>query len=72
MKKKRLLCAAVILLLLLLSVLLLKEDSVPFLKWWVLSLALGIAFFPLTQILFRIFTDRVYLFAKVLGIGVTG
>lgn len=72
MKKKRLLCAAVILLLLLLSVLLLKEDSVPFLKWWALSLALGIAFFPLTQILFREFTDRGYLFAKVLGIGVTG
>lgn len=72
MNRKRLLCAAGILLLLISSVLLLGEDSVSFLKWWALVMVLGIGFLPMTAGLFREFSDRGYLFAKTLGISVTG
>lgn len=61
-----------ILALLILSAALLKEDSVSFLKWWLLLLLLGLAFSPLAGLLFRGFADRGYVFAKALGIGVPG
>ena len=47
-----------ILALLILSAALLKEDSVSFLKWWLLLLLLGLAFSPLAGLLFRGFADR--------------
>lgn len=69
--KKRLPIAGIALLIAV-SVFLLGEDSAPFLKWYSLVFLLGCGFSPLAGILFQGFSDRGYLFAKALGIGVTG
>lgn len=52
--------------------LLLQGDFIPFIKWWMTILILGIIFLPLTNILFSKFHDRGYLFSKTLGIAITG
>lgn len=51
---------------------LLQEDAVPFLRWWIAILCLGVAVLPLTAYFFRGFHDRGYLFAKPIGIALSG
>lgn len=51
---------------------LLQGDFIPFIKWWMTILILGIIFLPLTNILFSKFHDRGYLFSKTIGIAITG
>jgi uncharacterized membrane protein len=42
------------------------------LLWWLLLVALGLAFFPLTATLFSRFYDRGYLFARIIGLVLGG
>ena len=51
---------------------LLQGDVIPFIKWWMTILILGIIFLPLTNKVFSKFHDRGYLFSKTLGIAITG
>lgn len=41
-------------------------------QWWGVILFLGIAFYPLSAMIFRRFDDRGYLFSKAIGLVVTG
>ena len=52
--------------------LLLKQDFLPFMKWWMTLLLLGLLFMPLSQIFFSQFHDNGYLFSKVIGIAGSG
>lgn len=52
--------------------LLLKQDFLPFMKWWMTLLLLGLLFMPLSQIIFSQFHDNGYLFSKVIGIAGSG
>ena len=47
-------------------------DNVPFLKWWLMVLILGLGYYPLGAVLFSALRDRGYIFSKVLGIGLAG
>lgn len=47
-------------------------DNAVFLKWWLVILALGIGFLPLTSQLFAGFEDRGWLFSKAIGVAVSG
>ena len=40
----------------------------PVMTWWAIMLVTGLAVFPLTQLLFRHFTDRGWIFSKTLGL----
>ena len=51
---------------------LLGADNVPFLKWWLMVLILGLGYYPLGAVLFSALRDRGYIFSKVLGIGLAG
>lgn len=51
---------------------LLGADNVPFLKWWLMVLILGLGYYPLGAVLFSSLRDRGYIFSKVLGIGLAG
>lgn len=51
---------------------LLGEDVIPLLSWWLALLALGLGFWPAASRLFKGFSDKGWLFSKVLGIAVTG
>lgn len=51
---------------------LLKEDYIPFLKWWATVAYLGIIFMPISAVLFSSFNDKGYLFSKTIGIVVVG
>ncbi len=51
---------------------LLGTDNVPFLKWWMMVLILGLGFYPLGSVLFSSLEDRGFIFSKVLGIGLSG
>lgn len=51
---------------------LLGKDFNPFFKWWLVLLFLGAAFMPLSLRIFGSFHDKGYLFAKTIGIAVTG
>lgn len=51
---------------------LIKDDNVVFLKWWLIILALGIGFLPLTSRLFAGFEDKGWLFSKAIGVAVSG
>ena len=51
---------------------LLGADLIPFLKWWGALLCLGLAFIPLTTVIFKKFHNRGYLFSKTIGLVVTG
>ncbi len=61
-------CAALVLL----SVPVLHADSTPFLKWWLISLALGIGFWPLASRLFSTFSDGGWIFSKAIGTALAG
>ncbi len=37
-------------------------------QWWLIIFIIGIAFLPLTSILFKIFLDKGYIFSKIIGI----
>lgn len=54
------------------SFVLLKKDAAAFLSWWGMSLILGCFAMPLTECLFEGFSDRGWMFSKVLAIGITG
>lgn len=41
-------------------------------RWWATLLGLGVGFFPLSAFLFRKFSDKGYLFGKVLGLVIGG
>lgn len=69
---KKLFYCCTALILLLLGKFLLQGDYVPFLQWWVTVFGLGIIFLPLSNLLFHNYHDNGYLFAKTLGIAVTG
>ena len=58
--------------LLIMGRILLQGDFIPFIKWWMTILILGIIFLPLANILFSKFHDRGYLFSKTIGIAITG
>ena len=48
------------------------EEFEPLVKWWSTLLVLGIGFFPLSAYLFRKFSDKGYIFGKVLGLVISG
>lgn len=51
---------------------LLQGDFLHFLQWWAAILLLGVIFLPLSDLMFADLHDRGYLFAKTIGIAVTG
>ena len=58
--------------LILLTLPLLGSDSSSFLQWWITILVLGIGFYPLTSKIFDTFSDKGWIFSKVLGIAISG
>ncbi|MDR1913707.1 MAG: DUF2298 domain-containing protein, partial [Clostridiales bacterium] len=50
----------------------LRSDVIQFAKWWLTLLALGLIFAPLTNLIFKDFKARGYMFAKVIGIAISG
>lgn len=44
------------------------DDFWPLLQWWMATVMLGIAFYPLSAMIFRRFDDRGYLFSKAIGL----
>ena len=72
MKKNDLLHGGILAILLFAAWSLLGEDVISFLSWWVMLLALGLGFWPLTSRIFSGFADKGWLFSKVLGVAVTG
>ncbi|MBP5607871.1 MAG: hypothetical protein J6X66_06345 [Lachnospiraceae bacterium] len=46
---------------------LMGEEMTPVLKWWLMMLALGIGTWPLTARLFSTYSDKGYVFGKILG-----
>lgn len=48
------------------------KDFMPMIKWWGILLVLGVTFYPMTAALFTKFQDKGYLFAKAIGIAVSG
>lgn len=48
------------------------EDFWQLFQWWMALVMLGIAFYPLTAVMFRHFDDRGYLFSKAIGIMAAG
>ncbi|MBR4341642.1 MAG: hypothetical protein IKP88_02840 [Lachnospiraceae bacterium] len=55
-----------------LAVKLLGEDFKEVFCWWLMLLAAGIAFLPLTMLLMRKFRDSGWIFSKVIGVAVSG
>lgn len=51
--------------------LLLGNDFTVFMTWWLCLLVLGFVFFPITANLFQSFSDKGYLFSKVIGIALS-
>ena len=49
-----------------------EEDFWQLFQWWGAIVLLGIAFYPLSAMIFRRFDDRGYLFSKAIGLVVTG
>lgn len=58
--------------LLALSAFLLKSDVWAFWTWWLLAFVMGLMTMPLTGWLFRGFSDKGWVFSKVLAIALTG
>lgn len=52
--------------------LLFKNESVYIYKWYFALLIVGIGFFSLTKNIFKNFTDRGYIFSKVIGVSISG
>ncbi len=46
------------------------QDFLYIVQWWIILFAIGIAFLPLTKLLFSNAKDSFYIFSKVLGIGI--
>mgnify|MGYP002795145044 CR=1 FL=1 len=72
MSKKATIYSVGIIGLILATIPLLGADNVPFLKWWMMVLILGLGFYPLGAVLFSSLRDRGFIFSKVLGIGLSG
>ncbi|MGN0314800.1 MAG: DUF2298 domain-containing protein [Fusicatenibacter sp.] len=72
MSKRSTVSGVLMIALILATIPLLGSDNVPFLKWWLMAMILGIGFFPVTAVLFSTFRDRGWLFSKVFGIAVSG
>lgn len=49
-----------------------QEELSQIMPWWFTLLVLGVGFFPLSALLFRKFSDRGYVFGKVLGLAISG
>ena len=49
-----------------------EEELTPIREWWTTLLVLGIGFFPLTAYIFRKFSDKGYIFGKILGLVISG
>lgn len=49
-----------------------EKEFWQFFQWWGATVILGLAFFPLSAMIFRRFDDRGYLFSKAIGLVVTG
>lgn len=49
-----------------------EDDFWMLFQWWGATVVLGLAFYPLTSMLFKRFDDRGYLFSKAIGLVVTG
>ncbi len=69
---KRIVYVIVAPILLVLGMFLLRSDYLSFMQWWAIIAFIGIIFMPLSILLFQNFTDRGYLFSKVIGIAITG
>ncbi len=54
-----------------LAFLLLGQDFKVFISWWTCLLVIGIVFLPLSFKIFQRFSDRGYLFSKVIGIAIS-
>ena len=71
--KIELICFAGLLILLFVTVFFrMESDFLPILKWCIALLALGIAFYPLSNTLFGKFGDKGYLMGKAIGLLATG
>lgn len=51
---------------------LMPDDFLPFIRWFLAIVFIGIAFYPLAAFLFQKFSDKGYVFGKVLGIAISG
>ena len=49
-----------------------EEELAPIKEWWTTLLVLGIGFYPLTAYIFRKFSDKGYIFGKMLGLVISG
>lgn len=49
-----------------------KDEFGYFLNWWLVLVALGVVFMPLSGILFRNFRDSGWMFSKIIGIAISG
>lgn len=49
-----------------------EDDFWMLFQWWGATVILGLAFYPLTSMIFKRFDDRGYLFSKAIGLVVTG
>lgn len=72
MMRKKIICAVIGIILLVFGKLLLQEDYISFLQWWAAAAYIGVIFLPMSSLLFDKFNDKGYLFAKTIGIAVTG
>lgn len=54
------------------STLIQSTDFTKLLSWWGMLFVMGISFYPLAATLFRKFTDKGYIFSKVLGLVISG
>lgn len=71
MGKKFITKIIVFLLSIVIAFLLLGNDFTVFMAWWLCLLVLGLVFFPITSNLFQSFSDKGYLFSKVIGIALS-
>ncbi len=70
--KKSFLFTAGILGLMITGKVLLGTDFPAFLRWYLLILIMGLGFYPLTSAMFSGFSDRGWVFAKTIGIAISG
>jgi uncharacterized membrane protein len=54
------------------SALLLRADFPRFMLWWVVLLAVGLMFLPMTRAVFGRFKSKGYIFSKVIGVALAG
>lgn len=51
---------------------LLKQDFKAFMTWWLVLVALGVGFMPITYKIFSSFHDNGYMFSKIIGLAISG